>query len=93
VIIRLATSEDKAEWLRMRRALWPECSEDRHLLEIEQLAASGGIVLVVAREGQSLSGFIAVSIRRDHVPGGTATPIPYIEGWYVDEDCGESAAD
>ncbi len=29
-------------------------------------------------------GFAEISIRSDHVEGTTESPVPYIEGWYVD---------
>jgi len=28
-----------------------------------------------------------VSARKNHVPGTTDSPVPYLEGWYVDERC------
>jgi aminoglycoside 6'-N-acetyltransferase I len=72
----------------MRRALWPDCSPERHLLEIEQLIAGEGrnVVLVAVRDGGGLCGFAELSIRRDHVDGASAVPVAYLEGWYVDAD-------
>src|SRR6266404_4228445 len=69
-------------------ALWPDCSPERHLLEIEQLTASegGGLVLVAVRERGGLCGFAELSIRHDHVDGASSTPVAYLEGWYVDPD-------
>ena len=69
-------------------ALWPDCSPERHLLEIEQLTASegGGLVLVAVRERGGLCGFAELSIRHDHVDGASAVPVAYLEGWYVDPD-------
>lgn len=83
--VRKARDADRVDWFRMRVELWPDCAGDRHELEIEQLTESGGIVLVAEEEGGKLRGFIEISIRRDHVPGASSTPIPYIEGWFVDE--------
>ncbi|MCA1659309.1 MAG: GNAT family N-acetyltransferase [Verrucomicrobiaceae bacterium] len=82
--IRKAKDADREEWFRMRTELWPDSTGDRHELEIEQLIESGGVVFVAEGEGGALRGFVEVSIRRDHVPGASSTPIPYIEGWYVD---------
>jgi aminoglycoside 6'-N-acetyltransferase I len=65
----------------MRRALWPGCSEDRHELEIEQLAT--GVVLVAEKEQGSFGGFVEVSVRRDHVDGASSAPVAYLEAWYV----------
>jgi aminoglycoside 6'-N-acetyltransferase I len=72
----------------MRFALWPDCPRERHALEIEQLLQSEGVVALANVDGE-LAGFAEVSIRRDHVEGTSTAPVPYLEGWYVDE-CGSS---
>jgi aminoglycoside 6'-N-acetyltransferase I len=83
--IRTMIAEDRAEWLRMRCELWPECSAERHALEIREWASQSDGLLLVAESGEGgLCGFIEVSIRRDHVDGTTSSPVPYVEGWYVD---------
>ena len=83
-IVREVGPADKASWLRLRHALWPDCPEHKHALEIDQLLKSDGIVLV-AEDGESgLIGFAEVSIRFDHVEGASISPIPYLEGWFVD---------
>src|SRR5688572_25870136 len=86
--IRPITPEDQSEWLRMRSALWPGCTQERHRLEMEEWGASQGkgVVLVAHQETKSLCGFVEVSIRNDHVDGTSSTPVAYIEGWYVDSD-------
>jgi aminoglycoside 6'-N-acetyltransferase I len=72
----------------MRYALWPDCSPERHLLEVQQLILSGdaGVVLVAVRDNGALCGFAELSIRRDHVDGASAVPVAYLEGWCVDPD-------
>ena len=88
VVIRELKPEDKVEWLRMRRALWPDCGEERHVLEVELLQRpSQGVVLVAVQPDGTPCGFAEISIRRDHVEGTAATPVPYLEGWYVDATC------
>ncbi len=82
--IRKAKDVDRETWFCMRTELWPDCRGERHELEIEQLIESGGVVLVAEGEDGALRGFVEISVRRDHVPGASSTPIPYIEGWYVD---------
>jgi aminoglycoside 6'-N-acetyltransferase I len=86
--IRPSTAQDSAEWVRMRCALWPDCSPERHRLEIQQLTVNegAGVVFVAEREDSSLCGFAEVSIRRDHVDGASTVPVAYLEGWYVDPD-------
>ena len=81
-IYRAATSADCAAWVALRFELWPECPKERHALEVEQLLSSKGIV-ALAEAAASIVGFAEVSIRADHVEGTTDTPVPYLEGWYV----------
>lgn len=82
--IKKVESSDRESWIRMRKALWPECLDSRHELEIDQILSSNGIVLIAESSSTGLVGFAEISIRRDHVAGTTTTPIPYLEGWYVD---------
>jgi hypothetical protein len=64
----------------MRYALSPDCSAERHQLEIQQLAAAedGGVVLVAVRENGSLCGFAELAIRHDHVDGASSVPVAYL---------------
>lgn len=87
--IRQIKRSDDAEWLRMRRALWPDCSEEMHALEIREYARQADktcAVFVFEREGDhSLGAFIELSIR-DRVDGSYSARVGYVEGWYVDPD-------
>jgi aminoglycoside 6'-N-acetyltransferase I len=85
--IRQINAADQAEWLRMRRTLWPDCSDAMHSLEIEQQIqqADNGAVFVFEREGGGLGAFIELSIR-ERVDGSFSERVGYVEGWYVDPD-------
>lgn len=85
--IRAVERADAAEWLRMRTALWP--SHD-HAAEIEEHFRSGGtpvltIVLAAERSAGGLMGFIEIGLR-PYAEGCDSSPVPFIEGWYVDPD-------
>jgi len=85
--IRAVRAFDAAEWLRMRTVLWP--SED-HASEIAEYLRSGGsplltIVFVAERPAGGLAGFVELGLRL-YAEGCDSTPIPFIEGWYVEED-------
>src|ERR1043166_4182503 len=86
--IRPSIPHDQPERIRMRYALWPDCSPGRHLPEIQQLAEGEGtgVAFVAVRANGSLCGFAEVTIRRDHVDGAASVPVAYLEGWYVDPD-------
>lgn len=68
----------------LRKALWPDCPQDRHALEIEQVLRSNGVVYLAENSEGTTVGFAEASIRRDHVEGTSSAPVPYLEGWYVE---------
>jgi aminoglycoside 6'-N-acetyltransferase I len=84
ISIRRATSADHERWAAMRIALWPDCAMEKQRIEIEQVLASDGVVFLAEHMVEGPVGFAEVSIRREHVEGVTASPAPYLEGWYVD---------
>jgi aminoglycoside 6'-N-acetyltransferase I len=87
MVIRPAEPQDHADWLRLRRALWPECSEAMHTCEMEHYAkdADNRAVFVLVREDGSLGGFVEVSVR-DRVDGSMTPRVAYLEGWFVEAD-------
>ncbi len=86
--IRPIAPTDRAEWLRMRLALWPG-EADAHKPDIDLFFAGENALLEqiwVAEEGdgENLVGFIELALR-PYAEGCEASPVPFIEGWYVDE--------
>jgi aminoglycoside 6'-N-acetyltransferase I len=87
MIIREVQPRDAAEWLRMRRLLWPS---EGHDVEIADHLRSGGTntlakVLVAERSPEALAGFIEIGLR-PYAEGCASSPVPFIEGWFVDDD-------
>lgn len=87
VNLRELSDHDYPEWLRMRHTLWPDCPEERHLLEMQTLRKASGenAIFVYDRGDGALGGFIEVSVRTQ-VDGAHAERTAYVEGWYVDPD-------
>src|SRR3954451_14864090 len=97
--IRTPRVEDSTEWLRMRRALWPDATDEEHRRDIMEFLgadgpphpascgfSTGGIATFVAeREDGSLCGFLEAGIR-PYAEGTEPGSVGYIEGWYVDPD-------
>lgn len=85
--LRELNPSDYPEWLRMRHTLWPDCPEERHLLEMQGLRKESGesAVFVVDRGEGPLRGFIEVSVRTQ-VDGAHSERTAYVEGWYVDQE-------
>ena len=75
----------------MRIALWPA---DGHDVEIEEFFRTGGsailaAVFVAERSPGSLAGFIEIGLRT-YAEGCESSPVPFIEGWFVDADVRKS---
>jgi aminoglycoside 6'-N-acetyltransferase I len=68
---------------RLRRALWPEGSEEHHRCELEQFFAGPQTVpILVAEDRSGLVGFAEVSIR-PYAEGCETDRVGFLEGWYV----------
>lgn len=85
--VREIAPSDAAEWARMRRLLWPDGD---HRAEIESyfrntLAPPLAVVFVAERRDGSLAGFLELSLR-PYAEGCESTPVPFIEGWFVDAE-------
>ncbi len=94
--VRVLQSGDIAEWLRMRLALWPDCSRAQHNAEMASLMRDTEYtaVFVSPRPNGGLRGFLELTIRplSDAWKPGR---MGYVEGWYVDPDmrrCGIGGA-
>ncbi len=86
--VREVQPDDRAEWARMRLALWPHLTPEEYWSEVEQMPGPGHpelmAVFVAPRADGGLCGFLELSVR-SHAEGCTG-PAPYVEGWYTDAD-------
>lgn len=84
--VRLATRDDKSEWLRMRLLLWPEVESDDLLLEMDGIMDDALTpVFVLERPEGGLGGFLEAGTRK-YAEGCITAPVGYIEGWFIDAD-------
>lgn len=82
--IAAITPTDLPDWLRLRRALWPEGSADDHARELPaMLEAPRRFAQFLAREDGEAIGLAEASVRRDYVNGTTSSPVAFLEGIYV----------
>jgi aminoglycoside 6'-N-acetyltransferase I len=83
--VRLIGPSDLGAWCRMRRALWPDAAPHELIREAEAYFDGAGslraVFLGVAPSGEPL-GMLEPSLR-SVAEGCRATPVPYVEGWYV----------
>jgi aminoglycoside 6'-N-acetyltransferase I len=82
ITTRRATKKDKAEWMEMRKGIWPEASDEYLGSDLDELLASDRDVAFLAFvEGQAV-GMIEASLR-EYAEACESTPVGYIEGWFV----------
>jgi aminoglycoside 6'-N-acetyltransferase I len=82
--IREIVESDRPDWARLRDALWPGSLSD-HDVETRKYFESRlelPIVFVADVQGR-LVGFLELDYRK-YAPGCTSSPVPFIEGWYVE---------
>ncbi len=86
--VRRPGASDRAEWRRMRMALWPH-AQSEHDDEIDAYLRAaddaGAAAFVAVRGGGGLAGFVELRLR-DFAEGCTSSPVAYVEGWWVDAD-------
>ena len=84
--IREIAGGDRSDWLRLRDALWPGSLSDhdaetrRYFQEPQE-----HLVVFVAEADGRVVGFLELDHRK-YAPGCASSPVPFIEGWYVDVD-------
>lgn len=82
ITVRRASDADRAQYQRMRLALWPDCAES----DIDSwFARDDAATFVAVRPDGSLCGFVEVG-SRPYAEGCESSPVGYIEGWWVDPD-------
>lgn len=84
--VRRAQVGDRAEYLRMRGALWPEADAAELASELDaMLAAADQVALVAVRADGRLGGFAEAGVR-PFANGVDESPCAFLEGWWVDAD-------
>jgi aminoglycoside 6'-N-acetyltransferase I len=84
VKIREIVESDRYDWVRLRDALWPGSLSD-HDVETRKYfenPSEAPIVFVAEADG-SVVGFLELDYRK-YAPGCRSSPVPFIEGWYVE---------
>ena len=86
--VRPVLSEDRASWLSMRSALWPDGSAEEHASEIDSFFSGRTpepqAVLVADDGAGNRLGFVELSIR-SCAEGCHTSHVAYLEGWFVVE--------
>jgi aminoglycoside 6'-N-acetyltransferase I len=83
-MVRTIAERDRADWVRLRDALWPGSHQD-HELETKKYfeAQRGTLIVFLAEVDGRIVGFLELDYR-SYAPGCASSPVPFIEGWYVE---------
>jgi aminoglycoside 6'-N-acetyltransferase I len=85
ITIRRVTQEDKAEWLRMRKGVWPEAPDDYLDYDMDDVLSSDKYAVLFAVIDGTPIGMIEANLR-ESAEGCFSSPVGYIEAWFVDEN-------
>lgn len=81
--IQTCINDDLPQWVALRIALWPDEDAVQITREAPTLLTQPDMLVVVAREGETVIGFTEAAIRRDYVNGCETSPVAFVEGIYV----------
>jgi len=78
------TQEDKTEWLRMRKGVWPEAPDEYLDYDMDDVLSSDKNAVFFALTQGTPVGMIEAHLR-ESAEGCFSSPVGYIEAWFVDE--------
>jgi len=87
LMIRRAESSDVQAVTRMALALWPDNDPAELAGELAPLLDSPDAAIFLCLRGVEPVGFAQCQLRRDYVEGCDFSPVGYLEGVYVAQDC------
>jgi aminoglycoside 6'-N-acetyltransferase I len=85
ISIEKCDERDLADWITLRRALWPEAAEEDLCREAEALIRrpDRAIALLARIPTAAPIGFVEATLRNEYVNGCATSPVAFIEGIYV----------
>jgi aminoglycoside 6'-N-acetyltransferase I len=86
VKVRLLETRDRQIWAQMRAALWPDEDPDHlaheTLMHFSAKPVAEAVFVCEDKRGD-VCGFLELGLR-PYAEGCATSPVPFIEGWYVD---------
>jgi|SRR5262245_12180918 len=85
MIVERCTPERLEDWVRMRKALWPDETLEQHRRYATSLLGrpDDAIVYLACEESGDSIAFAEATLRRDYVNGCGSSPVGFLEGIYV----------
>ncbi|MBI5963267.1 MAG: GNAT family N-acetyltransferase [Chloroflexi bacterium] len=85
ITLRRVTQEDKAEWFRMRKGIWPDAPDEYMTFDMDDILADDDYFAIFACDGDRPIGLTEAQIR-DYGEGCETSPVGYLEGWFVQDE-------
>jgi len=82
ISIRRITPEDRGEWFKMRKGIWPEAPDEYLDFDMTDILASNEDAVFFALLEDRPVGMVEARLR-DYGEGCETSPVGYIEGWFV----------
>ena len=86
-MIRKAEEKDAATVAALAGKLWPGHSVEELEAELTELLQKEDAAVFLLCCGEEAAGFAQCGLRRDYVEGTSSSPVGYLEGIYVAEEC------
>lgn len=86
-MIRKADGNDDHILGELASQLWPHHTAEEMTEEMSQLLTMEDAAAFLAFEKETVVGFAQCGLRRDYVEGTGSSPVGYLEGVYVTQDC------
>ncbi len=84
-VIRRAQNEDKNDWFRMRKCVWPDAPDEYLNFDMDDILASDKNAVFIALVEDRSVGMIETQIR-EYGEGCETSPVGYVEGWFVQDN-------
>jgi len=85
ISIRRVSQEDKKEWLRMRKGIWPEAPDEYLDCDMDDILASETNMVFFACDAGKPIGLAEAQIK-ETAEGCETSPVGYLEGCFVQEE-------
>lgn len=86
ITIRHATPQDKPEWFRLRKTLWPDAPDEYLTYDMDEIVGNPAwAVLLASRPDGKIIGLLEAHLR-EYGEGCETSPVGYIEAWCVEEE-------
>ncbi len=82
ISIRRINTDDRDEWFKMRKGIWPDAPDEYLNFDMDDIFASENDAVLFALVDGRPVGMIEARLR-EYGEGCETSPVGYVEGWFV----------